>query len=321
MTNPYLFIVGCPRSGTTLLQRMINAHPAIAITPESHWIPKFPDKPWTETPEGAITKKLRRRLLIHPKFARLGITAKELKRLGPKREPVSYAGLVSRIFDAYGQRRGKQLVGDKTPDYVRRIEMLHELWPSARFVHVIRDGRDVALSMREWSKRYPKPANFATWQEDPVSTAAWWWERNVRLGRHPHPLLGPELYYEVRYECLVSRPRATCRNLADFLDIPFDEAMLKFHENRADDPGLEAKRAGLPATAGLRDWQSDMPEQDVERFEAMAGDLLSELGYPRAFPHPGSTALTHAALVRECLANCAVAREEPAVSSNSGRTV
>src|SRR5262249_2812153 len=149
---PYLFIVGCPRSGTTLLQRMVNAHPAIAITPESHWIPKFPGKRWTETPEGAITNKLRRRLLAHPKFSRLGITKKKLKSLAPKAEPVSYAKLVSRLFDFYGQRFGKQLVGDKTPDYVRHMESLHRLWPTARFVHVIRDGRDVVTSMQEWPK-------------------------------------------------------------------------------------------------------------------------------------------------------------------------
>jgi hypothetical protein len=310
MSNPYLFIVGCPRSGTTLLQRMVNAHPAVAITPESHWIPKFPHKPWTETPEGAITKKLRRRLVAHPKFARLAITAEELRLLAPKREPVSYAGLVSRLFDVYGQRRGKPLVGDKTPDYVRSIEVLHDLWPEARFVHVIRDGRDVAASMREWVKLRPKPGDFVTWREDPVSTAAWWWEQNVRRGRQPRVALGPELYYEVRYEFLVSRPRETGQALADFLNMPFDEAMLHFHKDRSgNDPGLEAKHAGLPITAGLRDWQFEMPAEALERFEAMAGELLNELGYPRAIPRPSPAALKHAVGIRERLANCALTRE------------
>jgi len=71
MTNPYLFIVGCPRSGTTLLQRMVNAHPQIAITPESHWIPHLYEKPWALNREGLITHKLIRELAAHPKFARL----------------------------------------------------------------------------------------------------------------------------------------------------------------------------------------------------------------------------------------------------------
>ena len=308
MTNPYLFIVGCPRSGTTLLQRMVNAHPSIAITPESHWIPKFPTKPWCETSDGAITKKLRRRLMAHPKFGRLGMMRKHWKRVAPKGEPISYAGLVSRIFDLYGHRFKKPLVGDKTPDYVRRIGILHRLWPAARFVHVIRDGRDVAISMQEWPKVRPRPGDFPTWQQDPVSTAAWWWDQNVRRGRQAGLALGPELYHEVRYESLVSRPRETSEALAEFLHVPFDEAMLHFHENpRGNDPGLELKRAGLPITAGLRDWRREMLRDAVERFEAMAGELLDLLGYPRAIPQLSHAALAHAAPIRESLANCALA--------------
>jgi sulfotransferase family protein len=212
---------------------------------------------------------------------------------------------VSRLFDHYGQRRGKPLAGDKTPDYVRWIELLHGLWPEARFVHLIRDGRDVATSMRQWVKLRPKPGDFDTWPEDPVSTAAWWWEQNVRLGRRPHEALGPELYCEVRYECLVSRPRETSERLADFLNLPFDEAMLQFHQDHGlDDPGLEATHAGRPITNGLRDWRSEMTADAVERFEAMAGVLLDELGYPRAVPRPGPAALDHAAVIRERLANC-----------------
>ena len=177
MSNPYVFIVGCPRSGTTLLQRMVNAHPNLAITPETHWIPRFYAKAWALSPEGPVKRKLIRRLLAHPKFARLKISRKEMKTLtGNGHQPISYGNLVSRIFDLYGERQKKPLVGDKTPDYVRSIETLHSLWPSARFVHVIRDGRDVALSMMEWPKVRPKPGDFATCRDDPVSTAALWWE-------------------------------------------------------------------------------------------------------------------------------------------------
>jgi hypothetical protein len=287
---------------------MVNAHPAIGITPESHWIPKLAGKPWSETSEGAITNKLRRRLLAHPKFGRLGITKKHLKRIAPKPEPVSYANLVSRLFDLYGQRRGKHLVGDKTPDYVRRIEVLHRLWPTARFVHVIRDGRDVATSMREWRKVHPRPGDFATWELDPVSTAAWWWEQNVQRGLQAGLALGSSLYYEVHYESLVTHPRETSEALAHFLGVPFNEAMLHFHEHRGDaDPGLEAKRAGLPVTAGLRDWRSEMPADALERFEAMAGELLVNLGYPRAVPQPSRAALDYAVTIRERLANCPIA--------------
>ncbi len=88
MNNPYLFIVGCPRSGTTLVQRMVNAHY------QSHWIPQFYAKPWALNPEGLVTKKLIRRLLTKPKFARLKLSEDELTMLAGKAKQISYPELV-----------------------------------------------------------------------------------------------------------------------------------------------------------------------------------------------------------------------------------
>jgi len=311
MSNPYVFIVGCPRSGTTLLQRMVNAHPQVAIAPESHWIPHLYEKPWALKENGLVEHKLVRELAAHPKFARMGIGREELKKLeklGRTGYPLTYSRLVTAIFDLYGKAHGKRLVGDKTPDYVRRIGILHKLWPEARFVHVIRDGRDVCLSMREWSKARPKPGDFMTWKNDPVSTAAWWWGFNVRHGREAGRSLASRLYYELRYEALVACPREECERLCGFLELPFDEAMLRFHEDRVrPDPGLEQKRAGLPVTPGLRDWKSHMPALEIECFEAAAGDMLDELNYPRAVPRPGPQALYRAANV------CHVLDQDPHV--------
>ena len=310
MSNPYMFIVGCPRSGTTLIQRMVNAHPDIAITPESHWIPRLYAKDWALTPEGRAKPKLIRRLLGHPKFARLKISAEELTRLAGNGQPVSYTDLVSRILDLYGERQGKPLVGDKTPDYVRSIETLHGLWPSARFVHVIRDGRDVALSMMDWPKSRPKPGDFAAWREDRVSTAALWWELNVRAGQQAGKSLGNKLYHELRYESLVGCPRKEIEALCGFLGVPYSDAMLCFYKgSAASDPGLEKKRAHLPVTPGLRDWSAQLPPQDNERFEAAAGTLLEELGYVRVVPRPQLDVLEQAARIRHLLAEDPLARD------------
>src|SRR5215467_8374804 len=101
MSNPYMFIVGYPRSGTTLLQRMVNAHPDIAITPESHWIPRLYVKAWALTSEGRVKPKLIRRLLGHPKFGRLKISPEEIVGWTGNGKQISYGNLVSRIFDHY----------------------------------------------------------------------------------------------------------------------------------------------------------------------------------------------------------------------------
>jgi len=284
--NPYVFIVGCPRSGTTLLRRMVDAHPEIAITRETHWIPDALGDGTGVDGQGRVTPELPPVLLAHPKFAKLGIEVEELERLAGER-PV-YAALVGALFDRYGAAQGKRLVGDKTPGYVREIPLLHRLFPSARFVHLLRDGRDVCLSALGWERKAEQfLRRFPTWVEAPVTTAALWWRWHVLLGRRTGRDLPAALYHEVRYEALVADPEGECRRVCDFLDVAFDEAMLRFHEGRTRaEPGLSAKRAWLPPTPGLRDWRTEMREEDVEEFEAAAGDALQELGYALALPPP-----------------------------------
>ena len=299
--NPYVFIVGCPRSGTTLLQRMVDAHPEIAITRQSRFIPNYYEKRKGLTPDGLVTPDLVDRLIEERRFKNLEIDREELEGLaGSGEQEVSFESFVTGIFDHYGKVQGKRLVGDKTPRYVRSIPTLHDLWPETKFVHLIRDGRDVCLSMMNWKKADSSAGQFSAWKEDRVSTGALWWELNVRLGRQAGKSLAPELYHEVRYEELVSEPKGTCAVLCSFLGLPYDDAMLKFHEGREKaDPDLDAKKGWRPLTQGLRKWSEQMSAEDLRRFEAASGYLLDELGYPRAVPDPPEEALAWAVRMRE----------------------
>jgi hypothetical protein len=314
--NPYLFIVGCPRSGTTLLQRLLDGHAQLAITPETHWIPRwFRGKQGKGiTPDGRVSKKLLRKLSAHPRFAELGVTPHRdhfrIKDTGR----VSYARFVSSLFDLYGKQQGKPLVGDKTPGYAREVSTLHALWPSAKIVHVIRDGRDVALSILDWERaRNWKPgegaARFRTWADDPLLTSALWWEWHVRLAREAGSPLGPALYHEVRYEALVDSPVGACRAVCDFLGLPPDDALVRKYDERARSNSRRAdKHPWMPITRGLRDWRSQMPPTEVERFEAAAGGLVEELGYQRDFPDPSLEALEKTARARDLFARDALSQ-------------
>jgi hypothetical protein len=307
--NPYLFIVGCPRSGTTLLQRLLDGHPQIAITPETHWIPGwFHDRSDKGiTPEGRVSKKLLRKLYAHPRFAELGVRPKKSHFRVPGEGRVSYARFVSSLFDLYGERQGKPLVGDKTPGYALELPTLNALWPAARFVHLVRDGRDVSLSILNWERAKnwgpgEGAARFRTWAEDRLGTAALWWEWHVRLARESGTGLGPALYHEVRYEALVSKPENECQSVCAFLGVP-SEALLRIYEERARENADRAdKHPWMSVTRGLRDWQYQMPPPEVECFEAVAGRLLDELGYPRAFPRPAPGLRDHAARLRKLFA-------------------
>jgi hypothetical protein len=307
--NPYVFLVGCPRSGTTLLGRIADAHPELAIIHETRWIAEWFERAEGLTPAGHVTYRLLERLREHPRFATLGLDADAVKRLMPGDEPVGYADFVTSLFDLYGEMRRKPLVGDKTPRYVRHLPTLSELWPRAKFVHVIRDGRDVCLSALEWRKG---ATGFSTFTEDPISTIGAWWEWNVRLGREGGSGLAPGLYHELRYEALVADPERESIRLCEFLEIPYDPSMLRFHEGRMrDDPHLSAKKAWKPVTPGLRSWRAQMPRGDVIRFEAVAGALLDELGYERITGSAPRRELDRAARIRETFAREVHARDRP----------
>jgi hypothetical protein len=310
--NPFLFVVGCSRSGTTLLRRIIDAHPQIAMTRETHWIPVFFRERRGLTSEGSVTPELISCLLEEPKFATMGLTREQMEPLLGGGEAVRYARFVSGLFDLFGQAQGKRLVGDKCPSYTVEVATLHALWPRTKFVHLIRDGRDVCLSALNWRRADKLAERFRTWSEDPVTTAALWWSWNVSGGREAGSRLGPGCYHEVRYEALVTRPEQEVPGLCAFLGVPCSEAMLRFHEGRTrPEGGRDAKHAWLPVTPGLRDWRTQMPAEDQERFEAAAGPLLSELGYERSVSSSRSDFLQHVARLRALFAEDARALGHP----------
>jgi hypothetical protein len=304
--NPYVFFVGCSRSGTTLLQRIGDAHPELAIVPEQQWLPRWWEWGIALTPEGMVTRDVLDMLLADRRFALLELPFRRVTALVESDHPKHYSRFVTELFDLHGELRGKPLVGEKTPKYVRYLPTLSELWPHAKFVHLIRDGRDVALSLLDWDKSERNVARFPTWEEDPVATAALYWGWNVQLGRDGGAVLGPNRYYELRYEALVAEPQSECRKLCDFLALDYGPGMLRFYEGKTrSKPGLSAKKSWQPVTPGLRNWQEQMAPGDVARFEAVAGALLEELGYPRATPSTPDAELARAERLRETFADYA----------------
>ena len=274
---------------------MLDSHPRLTVTNDTHFIPRaLAGHPAGSDPQ--LTDELVERVRTYHRFHRMGLpdTAVDEAAAGAS----TYAGFVERLYDAVARRQGKALAGEKTPDYVRHIPLLRSLFPWASIVHIVRDGRDVALSTLQWATATKGPGKFALWQEEPVAVCALWWAWQVGTGRRDGPA-GPR-YHELRYEDLVSRPEPTLRDVAEAVGLTFSKDMLRFHEGRRrDEPGLSPKRAWLPPTSGLRDWRTTMAGGDVELFEALAGDLLGALGYERAFPSPSAPAQERAARCRD----------------------
>lgn len=290
IANPYVFVVGCPRSGTTLLQRMLDAHPDMTIANDTHFITRAAKKILRHDAEPALTADLVELVENYRRFYRMGLSAEQVREAAGQSR--SYSGFVARLYDARAANEGKTISGEKTPDYCRQIPTLSKLFPDSRFIHIVRDGRDTALSTLDWANENKGPGKWKLWQSDPVGTCALWWRWQVRKGCLEGGELPSDRYCEIRYEDLVDDPDTKLKELAGFLGIPYSESMSRFFQGKTrKKPGLSAKSAWIPPTKGLRDWRKQMSREDALLFQELAGDWLERLGYelvdaPQETPSP-----------------------------------
>ncbi|MGH9119729.1 MAG: sulfotransferase family protein, partial [Acidimicrobiales bacterium] len=271
---PFPFLVGCGRSGTTLLRAMVDAHPDIAVPPESHFI--------VTLSRGSFDRQsFLDRLYASSRFELWELDRPVLETELDRVAPAAYPDAVRAVFAAWATRRGKHRWADKTPGYVLHIRRLAELFPEAVFVHLVRDGRDVAASFLElgWAGT--------------IEEAALHWKLRVRRGRRAGARLPAGRYQELRYEELVADPGPSLRLVCAAAGLRFEPAMLDHHDRAAEVVRTTShptyhRHLSAPVTSDLRNWRRDIAADDVARFELVAGDLLAELGYERGSRRPST---------------------------------
>jgi hypothetical protein len=272
LTPPFLFIVGYGRSGTTLVRAMLDAHPEVAIPDESHFVVPMLSRPRRYSREGGFdAERFTADLVAHFGFRGWRLPPDEARAAFRAEPPRSVPDGLRLAYRLYARHHGKPRYGDKTPIHVLHVPLLARGFPEARFVHVLRDGRDVACSYLDQS-----------FGPGTVAEAAVRWKRAVRRGRRAGGRLGPGRYRELRYEELVEAPERHLRDICAFLDLGFDPAMLRYHEGeRVATERPHYRNVARPPTRGLRDWRREMSPDAVATFEAIAGGVLEDLGYPR----------------------------------------
>ena len=277
-TNPYVFVVGCPRSGTTLLQRMLDNHPQLTIANDTHFITRATKNTLRRDPAPEMNAEILKAVLNYRRTCRMGLENSDIEQAASYSG--TYAEFVSKLYNLRGSKQGKPFSGEKTPDYCRQIPALHTLFPGSRFIHIVRDGRDTALSTMSWATENKGPGKWPLWKEDPVGTCALWWRWQAAAGERDGGALPPGLYRRLRYEDLVADPERELREIANILALPYSGNMINYHTGRMrNQAGLSAKSAWLPPVPGLRNWRQDMSPEDVCVFESIAGELLTHFGY------------------------------------------
>jgi sulfotransferase family protein len=270
VSEPPLLVLGVRRSGTTLLRVMLDRHSRLAVPDESYFLPQLAARHGERPDVEAFVDDLRRL----PTLVEWDVDPAAVRaRLRPGD---SLGRAIAAVYEVYAERHGKDRWGDKTPMYMGYLPLLERLFPDARYVHLIRDGRDAASSFlelpegivtRSWAHPRDAAGFAAQWRSEVLAAHA--------LGRR----VGDGRYFEVRYEELVREPRATLVAICAFAGLAFEDGMLEYAGEVDVSRKPHQQSLAKPPTPGLRDWRSRMSPEDVAAFESVAGDLLARLGY------------------------------------------
>jgi len=266
---PPVIVLGVGRSGTTLLRVMLDRNTTLAIPYESFFVPQLAHRHGRRPKLDEFLDDLGRLRTLYD----WGITPEDIR---PKlREGMTTSEAIAAIFETYAERQGKSRWGDKTPLYMQQLPLLERLFPDALWVHLVRDGRDAALSFLE----LPEGFSGKTWaQPRTVAQFAARWRTEIlaarRLGRH-----AGSRYLELSYEDLVAEPEQELRRVSEHATLPWEPGMLD-HTRVSDAANMpEHRNLAQPPTPGLRDWRSQMSREDALSFEQVAGDVLRSFGY------------------------------------------
>lgn len=275
MTSPPpLIVLGVGRSGTTLLRVMLDRNTKVAIPDESFFMLPLARRHRGRVEAAPFYEDLRRL----PRLREWGLSPEEVRpRL---RDGMTTGEAIGAIFETYAEKQGKPRWGDKTPLYMQHLPRLERLFPDALWLHLVRDGRDAALSFlalppgfsgRTWAQPHTVAQFAARWKVEIDAARA--------LGRR-----SPARYLELRYEELVLEPERELRRICEFAGLPWEPEMLAYSDSVDVSKLPEHQRLAQPPTPNVRNWRDEMPPADARGFEDVAGDVLRSSGYELLAP-------------------------------------
>jgi len=265
------FVIGVPRSGTTLLRILLDSHSQIAAGPESGWI----TGDYTETSLKSLTELLG--------DGELGLI-KNFPGTSEKHVMRATAKLLTELFKPYLDARRKPLLVLKTPNDIAHLDFLRKLMPRANYIHILRDGRDVALSTIAKKGTYFSDTTLGYEFGDLnfVNALRRWMVWEQRAAKVLNRI--PQRVHTLKYEDLVAKPEPQLRALCEFMQQPFEPEMLNYAQQQHEYPDWEAGSSDVRNTDSIFEssvarWKGELSAADVAAIPANINDYLMARGY------------------------------------------
>lgn len=314
-TYSKLFVVGCPRSGTSWVTTLIGSHPDVIMVPAETHIYRLIYEPFVTLPTWTRQRRFRswkgiwrryglkpllfglqpsdiwrgilrdyqilnrpnshglHNLICYQDFQALIETVRTQPGSELERAEQSIAALFDRFFE---QQQGNphQTLLEKTPMHIKYVDRILELFPHARIVEVVRDGRDVCVSYNALAKQY-------AWARIGTAGAIGQWKRCINWGKkfRTQTEFAPRIH-TVRYEVLKANPDASLQQIFDFARLNWNELQIKEIVQAADISQIDRKGEGQYIRAGrVGDWKNKLSQTEIELCQKIAGEELKALGY------------------------------------------
>lgn len=274
------FVLGNPRSGTSLFRLMLNSHPLITVPPECGFALWLAKKYTARRYDEGVYRQYASDVAVTKKFETWGIVARDIEQLLRDRHPVSYADMAALVYMAYAQKNGKKphMVGDKNNYYVNFIPELTEYFPQSKTLFMVRDGRDVACSYLEIASRNDIESSYKPKLPSSIDEIAREWRasanaimKGLENGGHC-----------IRYEDLLYRPKSELARVCSYLGVPYSEEMLGYQAKNDEPEEFLQWKSGTknkidPSNIGK--FSRLLSQEQLASFHAIAGNELRSFGY------------------------------------------
>lgn len=266
LDKQYIFIIGAPRSGSTWLQKIIGSHPRVASTEAELTLFNRYVKPFVD------------QFTIEEKPVLEGKWQQGLPHLFTRQEIETY--IQQFLATAYSKidAPGATHILDKHPHYSETVDLINHYFPNAKFINIIRDGREAALSWHKVSQSNDFGARS-------LQKAARDWKKFVQNAANARKF-GPDRYIEIMYKEILLQPETSVSKIFSFCNLPYDEVLVKttIEKTFGQKNMVSAPTSGISPedrVKGQETWNRDMLLRDRINFNDEAGDLLLEYGFEK----------------------------------------
>ena len=264
------FIVGAQRTGTTLLRLILNSHSQLAIPEEARFLTPFLKKTYLRKPlSGKTLANAIKYLSLNSQYQQWNYDSAPVLSMLTKQSEITIHDLINHLYSSYALHEGKELWADKSL-FFRNIDLLAELFPESKFIHLTRDGRDIFHSWRKMDKS----------KDNAASTALDWNYKIYRIEKS-FSKLSDDRKLTVRYEDLLDNSVNTVKHICSFIGVKFEEQMMEYHKTSHYYVGKHHSDLIFKSidSNNMYKWKENLSPIEIRTFELLSGHNLKKYGY------------------------------------------